>query len=228
MTAKIDFQNDISIITLDDGKANVFSQVMLENLYECLSKVHKDKGCLVITGRKGMFSAGFDLKTFASGDKEKIAKMVTLGNQLLYDIYTFPRPVIVAASGHSIALGVFILCCADYRIGVTGEYICQANEVRNNMDIPTQMMEILKDRVSKKHFYNAVLHGLPFSTVDAVEVGYLDEVVSEESLMKAALEKAEDLATLGHPFYENTKRYAKDETAKVVLDAMNKFKQKVL
>ena len=73
MTAKIEFQNDISIITLDDGKANVFSQVMLESLYECLSKVHKDKGCLVITGRKGMFSAGFDLKTFASGDKEKIA-----------------------------------------------------------------------------------------------------------------------------------------------------------
>ena len=104
MTAKIEFQNDISIITLDDGKANVFSQVMLESLYECLSKVHKDKGCLVITGKKGMFSAGFDLKTFASGDKEKIAKMVTLGNQLLYDIYTFPRPVIVAASGHSLSL----------------------------------------------------------------------------------------------------------------------------
>ena len=55
MTAKIEFQNDISIITLDDGKANVFSQVMLESLYECLSKVHKrQKGCLVITGRKGI------------------------------------------------------------------------------------------------------------------------------------------------------------------------------
>ena len=78
MTAKIEFQNDISIITLDDGKANVFSQEMLESLYECLSEVQKDKGCLVITGRKGMFSAGFDLKTFASGDKGKIAKMVTL------------------------------------------------------------------------------------------------------------------------------------------------------
>ena len=66
MTAKIEFQNDISIITIDDGKANVFSQVMLESFYECLSKVHKDKGCLIITGRKGMFSAGFDLKTFAN------------------------------------------------------------------------------------------------------------------------------------------------------------------
>ena len=46
--------------------------------------------------------------------------------------------------------------------------------------------------------------------------------------MKAALQKAEDLATLGHPFYENTKRYAKDDIARVVLEAMNKFKQKVL
>ena len=72
------------------------------------------------------------------------------------------------------------------------------------------------------------MHGLPFSTVDAVEAGYLDEIVEEESLMKAALQKAEDLATLGHPFYENTKRYAKDDIAKVVLEAMNKFKQKVL
>ena len=51
MTAKIELQNDISIITLDDGKANVFSQEMLESLYECLSEVPKDKGCLIITGR---------------------------------------------------------------------------------------------------------------------------------------------------------------------------------
>ena len=43
MTAKIEFQNDISIITLDDGKANVFSQEMLESLYECLSKYRKTK-----------------------------------------------------------------------------------------------------------------------------------------------------------------------------------------
>ena len=71
MTAKIEFQNDVSIITLDDGKANVFSQVMLESLYECLSKVHKDKGCLVITGRKGMFSAGFDLKTLHRVTKKR-------------------------------------------------------------------------------------------------------------------------------------------------------------
>ena len=55
MTAKIEFQNDISIITLDDGKVNVFSQEMLESLYECLSEVQKDKGCLLSLVEKECF-----------------------------------------------------------------------------------------------------------------------------------------------------------------------------
>jgi hypothetical protein len=34
-------------------------------------------------------------------------------------------------------LGLFVTCSADYSIAVDGQYVCQANEVRNNMDIPT-------------------------------------------------------------------------------------------
>ena len=53
MTAKIEFQNDISIITLDDGKANVFSQEMLESLYECLSRYTKTKdACLSLVEKE--------------------------------------------------------------------------------------------------------------------------------------------------------------------------------
>ena len=70
---------------------------------------------------------------------------------MLHDLYTFPRPIIALATGHTVAMGVFVLCCADYRIGIKGDFICQANEVRNNMDIPTQIM-IIQDRISKKHF----------------------------------------------------------------------------
>ena len=136
MTVKIEFQNDISIITLDDGKANVFSQDMLESLYECLSKVHKDKGCLVITGRKGMFSAGFDLKTIQGGDIKLIQEMTLTGFKLLSRIFSFPRPVIAACSGHGIALGTFLLCCCDYRIGIKGDFMLGANEMRTNMVIP--------------------------------------------------------------------------------------------
>lgn len=81
-------------------------------------------------------------------------------------------------------------------------------------------MEIVKARVNKKYFYRAVLHGDPLNMNQAVEAGYIDELVNAEDLMKRALEKAEDLATLGHPFYENTKNVAQADIVKKISDAI--------
>ena len=79
-------ENSISIIKLDDGKANAFSHDMLSQVNELLTQVPRDSGALVITGREGLFSGGFDLKTLATGDMEKITKMVQLGYKLLLDL----------------------------------------------------------------------------------------------------------------------------------------------
>ena len=111
MTAptSIETKDEISIITLDDGKANAFSFEMITSLNESLEQVPKDKGALIIKGRDGLFSGGFDLKTLASGDMDAIAKMVSAGYQMLHDLYTFPRPIIALATGHAVAMGVFVL-----------------------------------------------------------------------------------------------------------------------
>ncbi len=111
--ATLKTEGDVSIITLDDGKANVFSYPMLETLQKILSEIPKDKGSVIITGRDGMFSGGFDLKTFASGDVEQIKNMSALGFKTLFDLYTFPRPVVAAISGHAVALGIFVVCCCE-------------------------------------------------------------------------------------------------------------------
>ena len=39
---------------------------MIDDFNECLDNVPTDKGSLIITGREGMFSAGFDLKVISS------------------------------------------------------------------------------------------------------------------------------------------------------------------
>ncbi len=215
--------NDISIIKLDDGKANAFSYDMLTQVNELLAKVPRDSGALVITGRDGLFSGGFDLKTLAAGDMEKITKMVQLGYRLLLELYSFDRPIIAAVSGHSIALGLFVTCSADYRIAIDGKYICQANEVRNNMDIPTQIMEILKARVNRNYFYPAVFHSDAYSVQDSIEVGFIDEVVPQTEFMDRVMEKAKELATLPHPFYANTKKSAQDDVRQKISDAIEKY-----
>ena len=136
--------DDVSIITLDDGKANVFSPEMSKQLNSCLDQVDKESGCVIITGREGMFSAGLDLKIIQSGDVDRIVEMSSSAFKLLARIFSFPRPVIAACSGHGIALGTFLICCCDYRIGIKGDFMLGANEMRTNMVIPTPILELIK------------------------------------------------------------------------------------
>ena len=177
---------------------------------------------LLLVG-SGLFSGGFDLKTMATGDMEKITKMVQMGYRLLLELYSFDRPIIAAVSGHSIALGLFVTCSADYRIAIDGEYICQANEVRNNMDIPTPIMEILKARVNKNYFYPAVYHSDAYSMQESIAVGFIDEVVPQTAFMNRVMEKAKELASLPHPFYANTKKSAQEDVRKKISNAIDKY-----
>ena len=215
--------DDVSIITLDDGKANVFSANMSNTINALLDEVPDDKGSLLFTGRPGLFSAGFDLKTITGGDPKAALEMTTAGFKLLSRIYSFPRPVVAASSGHAIALGAFLLCCADYRLGAAGNFIVQANETRNGMAIPTPILEISKSRILKNHWYRAILNAEAYPISDSVDAGYLDEVVDPEELMSKSLEVAKDLATLSHPHYKLTKDLDQQAVLKRINDSIEEM-----
>ena len=219
--ATLESKDDVSIITIDDGKANVFSKNMIDAFNECLDNVPTDKGSLIITGREGMFSAGFDLKVISSGDIEKIRDMTLNGFKLLTRIFSFPRPVLAACSGHGIALGTFLLCCCDYRIGIKGEYMVGANEMRTNIVIPTPILELIKFRVTQSYKYRAVLGGEMFALEDATKTGIIDEITESNNLMNTAMEKAKDLSTMGNPSYSLTKELFIAEPLKKINDAID-------
>ena len=223
MTVTLRSDGDVSIIQMDDGKVNVFSPDMIKNFSEILDQVPSDKGSVLIAGREGMFSAGFDLKTIQGGDMKLIQNMTINGFKLLSRIFAFPRPVIAACSGHGIALGTFLLCCCDYRIGVKGDFMLGANEMRTNMVIPLPILELIKFRVAQSHKYRAVLGAEMYTLENAIDAGLMDEVVESDNLMKVALEKAKDLSTMGHPAYSMTKQLYIAETHKKIDDAINEL-----
>jgi enoyl-CoA hydratase len=218
--ATLNKDGNISTITLDDGKANVFSSKMSQDINQCIDEVATEEGCLIITGKEGMFSAGLDLKTIQSGDTDKIIEMSTAAFKLLARIFSFPRPVIAACSGHGIALGTFLLCCCDYRIGVKGDFMIGANEMRTNMVIPDPILELIKFRVAQSHKYRAILGAEMYSIDKALDAGLLDEIVSPDDLVKTVNEKAKDLATMGHPSYTMTKELFIAEPLKKINQAI--------
>ena len=212
MTVSLKSEGDVSIVQMDDGKVNVFSPDMIENFNNILDQVPTDKGAMMIIGREGMFSAGFDLKVMMSSP-ENAAAMVKNGFKLLMRVFTFPRPVVAACSGHAIALGAFLLCSCDHRIGCKGEFKIGANELRNNMIVPTPILELAKFRLIKSHKQRALLNAEMYSIEDAVAPGYLDEVTDYDQLFDLALAKAKDLATLAHPQYLQTKKLDQEDVA---------------
>ena len=212
MNVNLKTKEDISIIQMDDGKVNVFSPDMIQNFNDALDQVPTDKGAMLITGREGMFSAGFDLKVMMSSP-ENAAAMVKSGFELLMRVFTFPRPVVAACSGHAIALGAFLLCSCDHRIGCKGDFKIGANELRNNMIVPTPILELAKFRLIKSHKQRALLNAEMYSIEDAVAPGYLDEVADQDKLFELAMAKAKDLATLAHPQYLQTKKLDQEDVA---------------
>ena len=127
--ATFSFEEGISTITLDDGKANVMSVQMLEEINVALDDAERQGGAVILTGREKMFSGGFDLSVFKAGDQKQTYTMLSNGARLAERLLSFPLPIITACSGHAVAMGIFLLVATDYRIGVQGGSKFAANEV---------------------------------------------------------------------------------------------------
>ena len=50
----------VSTVTMDDGKVNVFSIPMLRSLHEAFDRAEQDGTVVLLKGRPGCFTAGFD------------------------------------------------------------------------------------------------------------------------------------------------------------------------
>jgi enoyl-CoA hydratase len=188
-------EDSIATITMDDGKVNVLSPAMLGELDAALDRALADRAVVLLGGRPGIFSAGFDLSVLNAGGARSTA-MVTAGFALAERLLSFPTPVVIACTGHAVAMGVFLLLSGDYRVGAAGPYKFVANEVAIGLTIPRAAVEILRQRLAPADFSRATTLAEPFSPDNAVQAGFLDRVVGPADLHDVARSTAEALVTL--------------------------------
>src|SRR4030095_7406809 len=85
-------EDSIATITMDDGKVNVMSLPMLAQLNAALDRAAADRAVVVLSGRPGVFSAGFDLPVLRAGGYEAVA-MVRAGFELAERVPSVPARV---------------------------------------------------------------------------------------------------------------------------------------
>ncbi|MED5523122.1 MAG: enoyl-CoA hydratase-related protein, partial [Pseudomonadota bacterium] len=117
MAFNLAINNDIAVITFDDGKVNAVGFELIQQFNDALDEAEQNAKAVVLHGGEGKFCGGFDLSVMKADDKAKQHELVSKGAELIVRLYSFPLPVVVAAEGHSIAMGAIMLMAADLRIG---------------------------------------------------------------------------------------------------------------
>ena len=196
--------DSVSTIAMDDGRVNVFSIPMLRALHQAFDRADRDEMVVLLKGRSGCFSAGFDLQTL-SGPHGDVVTILTLGATLAERILAFPVPVVVACTGHAFPAGAFLLMAADMRVGADGPFKLGLNEVRIGLTLPWFAIVLARHRLTPAHFDHAAVTGDMFDPEAAKEAGLLDRVVPAADLDAVALGAAQDLGSLDRSAHAATK-----------------------
>ncbi len=193
----------VRVITIDDGKANALSPDIIATVSDEIDRAEADSDvrALVIAGREGRFSAGFDLGIMQSGDWNAIVNLVADGGALIRKLYGAGLPVVAAAHGHALAAGALILLGCDVRVGADVDAKVGLNEVAIGMVLPGWAFTLAEARLSPRFTQRALLNARVTSPADSVDVGFLDEVVSAHELMERAVAEAAALAMLDPAAY---------------------------
>lgn len=200
--------DNIATIAMDDGKANAISPAMVTELNAALDRAERDGAVVVLWGREGMFSGGFDLSVI-SGEVEAATALVQSGCQLVRRLLTFPTPVIGAVTGHAIAAGAFFLLSCDYRIGIDGEFKYGLNEVAIGLTMPYMGIELARELLPRRYFNRAVMNAELFTSHAAVDAGFLDQVVEAEAFGNAVKALTASMAALDMEAHKTTKLRAR-------------------
>ncbi len=189
----LEHREGVALVTIDDGKVNALSHVVLDHLDAALDDA-KDSSALVIAGRPGKFSAGFDLSVVQSGG-DAVSELMEKGARVALRLHEWSRPRVLAVTGHALAMGAVLLGCADVRIGAMGDFKIGFNEVAIGLPMPEFATELHRGRLSQRHFHEAVALARIYGPAEAVEAGFLDRLADSEEVIEESVATAAELAS---------------------------------
>lgn len=195
-------RGNTAVITIDDGKANALSPDVIAAINGSLTEAEEtDSRAVVLCGRTGVFSGGFDLKVMRSGDFGAVGALVTSGGDLVQRLLGFGRPVVAACTGHAIAAGALLLLGSHFRVGGDGDFRIGLTETAIGMVLPDWALVLADERLSRTHLQQAIVDARVHSPAEAAAAGFLDVVVPADRALDVALEHAERLGALDRDAY---------------------------
>lgn len=205
----LELQGNVAVLTLNDGNVNAMSYGLLSTARAAFADAVEQADAVVIAGNHKCLSAGFDLTEVMQGPEQRDA-IISAGGDWFYEIFTCPKPVVIACTGHAVAGGMVFLLVGDARIGRAGSHKYGFNGVLIGVPMPAFGIALTQYRVHPP-MAEEILLGQMYGPDDALRAGLVDTLVEGDAsaVVDAAVARATELAGRSADAYAATKLAAR-------------------
>jgi len=193
----IEKQNNIALLTLNrPQKHNAFDLEFLMELEKAVQQLRQDKSTrlLIITGAgEKSFSSGVDLAALVQFKSIEQARAFALQLEAtMTALLRFPKPVIAAINGYAFGGGFGLASNADVRLLVDSVKI-GFPAVRLGAILPVGCTLRLNALIGSGRSRELLLSGRILQAEEALQIGLVNEITSNEKLIPRAFEIAEEI-----------------------------------
>ncbi len=192
-TIEVQIQGNVSTIRLNRPDVhNAFNNILIYELYDIFDKLkaENDIRVIVITGNGKSFCAGADLKWMKSvkdySYEQNYEESLKLA-ELMYLIFTHPKPVIARINGSAIGGGVGLMSVCDILIAADHSMF-GLSEVRLGL-VPAAIAPFVMSRIGQVHARELFITGERITARKALDIGLVNKVVPYSDIDKAVSEK---------------------------------------
>ena len=178
-------------------RRNALDQELLTEFRDALRVSAADEAVRVVlvTGAGSDFCSGMDLKAFAGGEADDLAKFQTEARNfggLLLDMRRHPRPIVAAVQGRALGGGCGIATAADLALASDA---AQFGYPEINIGfVAAIVLSILRRSVSEKRAFDLITSGEVISATTALEYGMINRVFEAAAFEQRVEEFVANLA----------------------------------
>jgi len=175
----------IAEVSLQRGKVNALNEQVVEEFRDAFRSLAENAAvrAVILTGAGSFFSFGFDIPEFLDYSKESFTQFLSTFTDLYTYLFTYPKPLVAALNGHTIAGGCMIALTADYRIMVPGKAKISLNEITFGASVFAGSVAILTFLVGGRNAQRVLYEGAMFTAEQALPLGLVDQISAESQLM---------------------------------------------
>jgi cyclohexa-1,5-dienecarbonyl-CoA hydratase len=216
---EFDIRQNVARITLNHPPYNVLTVQLMNELADAIESLDgkHDVKCILLDSSQKTFSAGISIE---DSKPDRVFQTLEAFNRVFRAISETSKPLIVVVNGPAIGAGSELVAFGDMVIATPNARFAQP-EVKMGVFPPFAAI-MLPAVIGPKKTYELILTGQALSADEALDLGFVNRVVSEVGLQATVDELVSRIIEFSGPVLEMTKQVIATSIGRPLAEAMKK------